>query len=57
VPAAAPAVPPETGASIMAKPLTWASSATSRAACGAMVLLSISSAPGFAASSTPPSPR
>ncbi|CUI79234.1 Uncharacterised protein [Achromobacter xylosoxidans] len=44
VPAAAPPVPPETGASIMAIPRTSAAWATLRAESGAMVLHSITSA-------------
>ncbi|MNQ30022.1 hypothetical protein D3C85_433550 [compost metagenome] len=44
VPAAAPPVPPETGASIMVMPRTSAACATLRAESGAMVLHSMTSA-------------
>ena len=44
VPAAAPPVPPDTGASIMAMPRASAACATLRAESGAMVLHSMTSA-------------
>ena len=62
VPADAPAVPPDTGASIIDSPRACAAAATLRALAGAMVLQSmtrvpagsVASSPGFAAE---PSPR
>eukprot|EP01022_Parablepharisma_sp_SALTPOND_P009847 TRINITY_DN14066_c0_g1_i1.p1 TRINITY_DN14066_c0_g1~~TRINITY_DN14066_c0_g1_i1.p1 ORF type:complete len:1308 (-),score=476.92 TRINITY_DN14066_c0_g1_i1:655-4578(-) len=57
VPAVAPLVPPETGASSISKPPALAAAATLRAASGAMVEQSISRVPGLAEASTPASPR
>src|SRR5688572_20119041 len=53
VPAMAPPVPPETGASIMAMPLAAAASATLREVAAAMVLLSMTSVPAAMLSSRP----
>ncbi|MNP23380.1 hypothetical protein D3C76_1160870 [compost metagenome] len=57
VPAAAPAVPPETGASSIGLPWARVAAATSRALCGSMVEESISSTPGCTLASRPSSPR
>ncbi|MNT49578.1 hypothetical protein D3C72_1864410 [compost metagenome] len=57
VPAAAPPVPPETGASSIGLPCSRAAAATSRALWGSMVELSISSTPGDRLASRPSSPR
>ncbi len=57
VPAAAPAVPPETGASIKSTPLAWAAAPTFCALAAAMVLLSIINAPAGSMPSKPLSPR
>jgi hypothetical protein len=53
VPAMAPPVPPDTGASIIATPLAAAASATLRDVAAAMVLLSITSVPALMLSSRP----
>ena len=55
VPASAPIVPPDTGASIICKPLAAASAATARAVSTSIVEQSISSAPGLACASDAPS--
>lgn len=55
VPASAPPVPPETGASSMGFPFSAA--ATSRAVWGAMVLESTAMTPGRRFSRTPPAER
>ena len=57
VPAAAPPVPPETGASPMSTPLAAAALDTSRAVCGSMVLQSTVGVPGRTPASTPSSFR
>ena len=57
VPASAPPVPPETGASSMPMPFARAAAATSRAVPGSMVLQSTSSASGRQVASTPPASR
>ena len=57
VPAAAPATPPDTGASIIARPLAVAAAATFCAEAGAMVLQSMISAPGSITPISPSSPR
>ncbi|MNP59604.1 hypothetical protein D3C76_1546100 [compost metagenome] len=56
VPAAAPPVPPDTGASAMATPCLAAAAATSRAVCGSMVLQSTAGTPLPMPASTPSSP-
>src|SRR5471032_3303465 len=56
VPAVAPPVPPETGASAMATPCLAAAAATSRAVCGSMVLQSTAGTPLPIPASTPSSP-
>ena len=55
VPASAPPVPPETGASSIASPLASASNATSRAVSGSMVEQSMRSVPALACARTPDS--
>ncbi|MNP35926.1 hypothetical protein D3C76_1292790 [compost metagenome] len=55
VPAAAPPVPPETGASPMSTPFAAAALDTSRAVCGSMVLQSTVGVPGRMPASTPSS--
>ena len=57
VPAAAPPVPPETGASSMGLPWAMARVATSRALSGSMVELSISNTPWPTWASRPSLPR
>ncbi|MOA32170.1 hypothetical protein D3C78_1533680 [compost metagenome] len=57
VPAAAPPVPPETGASSMGLPCWRAAEATSRALSGSMVEESIRVTPGRTWASRPSSPR
>ena len=54
VPASAPATPPETGASSMAKPRAAAEAAIVREVSTSIVEQSTSSAEGFAAAKTPP---
>ncbi len=56
VPALAPTSPPLTGASSMRKPFAATVSWILRTAAGAIVLMSISSVPGFAAVQTPSGP-
>ncbi len=53
VPAAAPPVPPDTGASMNAPPCARTSSPTACALAGSIALESISSAPGASPASTP----
>ena len=55
VPACAPATPPDTGASSIARPLPCAAAATSRALSTSMVEQSISNVVDCTASSTPAS--
>ncbi len=57
VPASAPPVPPDTGASAMGLPCAAAAAATSRAECGSMVLESTRVTPRRTPASTPSSPR
>ena len=57
VPAAAPATPPDTGASSIARPRSAAALATRCALAGAMVLQSMTSAPAGMAAISAPSPR
>src|SRR5438552_3865482 len=57
VAACAPATPPETGASSIARPLLSAAPATARAVSTSIVEQSISKVPGTALATTPSSPR
>ena len=57
VPAAAPPTPPDTGASSISRPLASAAAATSRAVSTSIVEQSISSVPGLAFSTMPPTLR
>ena len=56
-PSMAPASPPLTGASRTRTPLALAASVTASEVAGAIVLMSMSSRPSLAASSTPSGPR
>ena len=56
VPACAPPVPPETGASATATPCLAAAAATSRMVCGSMVLQSTAGTPWPIPAKTPSSP-
>nr|GFD60834.1 hypothetical protein [Tanacetum cinerariifolium] len=57
VPACAPPVPPDTGASPTTTPFLAAAAATSRMVCGSMVLQSTAGTPGAIPASTPSSFR
>ena len=57
VAATAPATPPDTGASTIARPRSAAAWHTARAVSTSMVEQSISKVPSAAAAITPPSPR